>query len=87
MVLNEESVNAYRTIAENPAEYKLTCPALKDCFESTEIATAKHILFDQYLELTKLDFPKLIFYIIMKDIYPVGKSPDGSLGYMVKIKN
>jgi hypothetical protein len=99
MQLNEQSVNAYKTILSNPSEHGMDFRPITECFEKSETATAQHILFKQYLEYLQKPLPKIIFYIVMAEIYGApngfdqehrfGNHPNapGCLGFYLKFKN
>lgn len=56
-------------------------------FEPAEIAIPKHLLFKEFTEKTKWKgLPKIIFYILMDELYPVRKADNGDLGYLVSLK-
>lgn len=84
MELNEQSVAAHKTILENPSAYGFSFLPLQDCFEPSDIAIPKHILFKQYLDYISIPLAKVFFYIIMDGMYSVAKAPNGDLGYKVK---
>ncbi len=57
-------------------------------FISAETATPKHLLFKEFTEKTKWKgLPKIIFYILMDQLYQIGKADNGDLGYMASLKN
>ena len=85
MILTTEAVDAYQELMTNPQKHGFEFPSLKDVFEETEGATAKHILFKQYIDLINKPLPKIFFYIIMDKLYHTKKASDGNLGYCVKI--
>lgn len=88
MELNPESVNAYKELMTNPKENGLDIPSLDECFEIAEVATAKHILYESYLNKINKPLPKVFFYIIMDELYfkLIEKAPDGNLGYKLTLK-
>lgn len=60
---------------------------IEQYFDPSETAIAKHIVFKEFTEITKWkSLPKIIFYILMDELYTVGKAPDGNLGYKVILK-
>lgn len=83
MELNPQVIDAYKQILSNPSEHGFDFKPIKDCFEKSEKVTAKHILFNQFIEYIKKPLPKLIFYILMDEIFGVcnGKDESGNLGY------
>jgi hypothetical protein len=90
LILNEESIAAYKELMTNPTVHGLDMKTLKDCFRETENVTPKHILFEQYRDLIQKPIPKVIFYIIMDEVYGhlIGKDVHengGCLGYKLEI--
>jgi hypothetical protein len=60
-----------------------------ECFEKSDIVTAKHILAQQYLKkINRPNIPKLILYIIMDKELGIcnGKDDSGNLGYFLTVK-
>lgn len=61
---------------------------IQQYFIRSETFIPKHLLFQKFIEGTKWKaLPKLIFYIIMDDIYPrsIGKAECGNLGYCLDL--
>lgn len=88
MILSPETVAAYKKIMTEPKEYGFDFPPLSEVFEKTEYATAKHVLYEQYLtkiNKTKVQLPKVAFYMIMDETYQQKKASDGNLGYCVRV--
>ncbi len=55
---------------------------IKQYFTPSEQATAKHTLYNEFIQKTKWKgLPKIIFYILMDDLFPIKKASDGNLGY------
>lgn len=90
MELSKESVDAYKELLENPEKYGLEFRPLKECFESSDQVTPKHILFEQYIEYLQKPLPKVIFYIIMDEVYGnlIGRKDEKpkDLGYKLTFK-
>ena len=87
MEINEESINAYKTIIENPQDYGFSFKPLGECFnEANDDPTPKHILFKEYVDYIQKPLPKVFFYLIMDRLYPQGKASSGHFGYKVKLK-
>ncbi len=84
MNITQESIAAYKELMTNPNGHGLTFPSLAQIFEETEQATAKHILFQQYINIIKKPLPKVFFYIIMDKLYQQAKAEDGNIGYCVR---
>jgi hypothetical protein len=53
----------------------------KEAFQKCEKATAKHKLFQQFADLYP-NWPKLIFYILMDELFPQHGMDGSDLGYM-----
>jgi hypothetical protein len=84
MVLNQETVAAYKTLITEPAKHGLIdIIPVTEFFEKSEKVTAKHILAKAYMDHVARDLPKVILYIIMDEIFGIcdGKDEDGLLGY------
>jgi hypothetical protein len=84
MNLSPEVVAAYKKLMTEPKENGLDFQPLQELFEETKVATAKHLLYEQYLtkiNKTKDQLPKVFFYIIMDEMYQQKKDEDGCLGY------
>ncbi len=61
---------------------------IEQYFKTSETATAAHVLFNEFTEKTKWHrLPKIVFYILMDDLYPKAKAADGNLGYLVTLKS
>ena len=87
LTLSPEVIAAYKIIIEEPGKHGFTFRPLKECFEESEIGTAKHILFKEYVDYIEMPLPKVIFYIIMDALFPVIKTPPiGDYGYPLKFK-
>ena len=69
MTLTPELIEAYKKMITNPKEYNLEFESLGEIFEKSEIAIAKHLVYDSYLLRIKKPVPKVIFYIIMDEMF------------------
>ena len=65
----------------------MTFKPMEELFKRAETAIPKDVLFKQYIEYTQKQFPKIIFYIIMDEVYPqlIAKAPNGDLGYRLNL--
>jgi len=57
-------------------------------YEPSEECTAQHILFKEFIETSKWkNLPKIIFYILLGEVYgqPIHKDKDGNLGFKIKL--
>ncbi len=87
MILTPELIAAYKKMITNPKEHKLEFESLDEIFEKSEIAIAKHLIYDSYLLRIKKPVPKVVFYIIMDEMFESKIADDLHLGYCVKFKN
>lgn len=88
MILNQETIDAYTELLMNPNKHGLNFKALNKCFENSDKVTAKHILYEQYIQYLKKPLPKALFYIIMDKLYPSqGKDEHGYFGYYLRLIN
>ena len=89
MNLTPKAVDAYKQLVTNPAEHGFfDYKPLAECFEESEEVTPKHIRFDSYVTYLSRPLPKILFYIIMDEIYGnlIAKDENtGDLGYKVKL--
>lgn len=88
MVLSPATVNAYKELLTNPQNNGLSFKPLNECFEETKEVIPKHILFEAFLNYLQKPLPKVIFYIIMDELYPhlIGKDENtNDLGYRLKL--
>lgn len=85
--LNPESVAAYKELLTNPAANKLPFKVLSEIFKESDVCIPKHILFKQYIDRIKAPLPKIMFYIIMDDVYAarIAKAETGELGYKLEL--
>ena len=86
MELTPQAIGAYKELLSNPSKHGFSFKPLKDYFEESETVTAKHILFDQLLLSIRVPLPKVVFYILMDEMYggTIGKDESGYVGYHLK---
>ena len=86
MNLNPETVNAYKTIMLDPGKYGFKFKGIKEVFIKSKKCTANHILFKQYIEYINKPLPKVLFYIIMMEVFGQCNGKDNSdLGYFLEL--
>lgn len=88
MTITPEAVDAYKKLMTEPKEHGLDFPPLSEVFERTHFATAKHLIYEQYLgriNKSRDQLPKIFFYIVMDEMYGQVKADDGNIGYCVRI--
>lgn len=92
MELSYNAINAYKTLLTNPKNHGFEFKPIQECFEEVEEVTPKHILYEQYIEYLKKPLPKVVFYIIMDDLFGnrLGKTDNKGLykyylGYKLKL--
>lgn len=83
MQLTPELVAAYKEALQHPEKLQLDFRPIEECFVNSETVTANHVLAQQYLDYTAKGIPKVIFYIIMQQLYgmPMWNDPEGHAGY------
>ena len=87
MILNPEAVAAYKEVITNPSKHGLDIDPLEECFSESEEVTACHIMYQQYKKyIGNRPLPKVIFYIILEEIYGRcnGQDEKGNNGYHLK---
>lgn len=90
MQLTASAIQLFKDLLTNPEANMGRIPLLKDCFNESATGTAKHILYKEYLEYIdrhESQLPKVVWYIIMDELYPVMKCADGNAGYPLTIKD
>lgn len=87
MTLTEDLILTYKQMLSNPEKHNLQFPSLREIFLPSETAIAKHIVYDKYQKIIDKNIPKIVFYIIMDEMFPQKKAEDGNLGYVVKFKD
>jgi hypothetical protein len=87
MELNEHSVSAHRQLLTDPSKFGLSFKPISEYFQPAEKATAKHLLFEQFVNEIEVPLQKVFFYIIMDELYAtsIGKADDGCAGYKLSI--
>jgi hypothetical protein len=87
ITLSSETVDAYKELMISPKTHGLEMPSLSECFEEADTATANHILFDEYIKRVQRPVPKIVFYILMNELYRPNlvKCADGNYGYKLKL--
>lgn len=84
-------VAAYKELLTNPKKNGFDFRPITECFREIETVTPKHELFNVYIEYLQKPLPKVIFYIIMDELYGnlTGRAMDaedksGYLGYKLE---
>lgn len=94
MELNKETIRQYKDFLENPAKYDCTYKPIRECFSPNDYVIPQHILYELYVAHIDKPLPKVIFYIIMRELYAEyqGKAPydektnqGGEFGYRLKM--
>jgi hypothetical protein len=88
LTLSPEAVNAYKTILQDPVAYKMDFKPLGEVLVKSDKITAQHILFNEFAAYIKRPLPKVIFYIILNEIYGMtqGNDENGNAGYYLKVQ-
>jgi len=84
--INEQTINAYKLILNDPKEYGCHFPALNDIVEKSDTPISKALCYTKYIQAIGVtNLQKVIFYIIFDELFDV-KPMNGDLGYCVKFK-
>jgi len=87
MQLTPQVISEFKKIISNPKDYNFQFPAFDEIFEKSDTPIAKHLAYNKYISIIKnRNLTKMIFYIIMDEVFEVKKCEDGDLGYCVKFK-
>jgi hypothetical protein len=86
--LTPAAIEAYKEAVSNPSKHNLKMRLFAECLQKSETITASHILFDAYHKNENHKVPKVIFYMLLEDIYgqAQGKDGDGYAGYFLSFK-
>lgn len=93
--LTQQTIDLYTDFLVNPEKYNCDYRPLKECFKIVEKITPQDELYKQYVSYINKPLPKLVFYIIMRDMYPTlfgadmykddsGELIRGNLGYRLE---
>jgi len=92
MILSKEAVDAYKELLTNPKKNNLPIEPITDVIVKSETVTGQHNLFKDFisylhLNLPKADLPKVIFYILLEEIFGpcTRKDETGCAGYHLKV--
>jgi hypothetical protein len=89
MILSKEAVEAYKTLITDPKAHGLDFKPLEQCFEKSDTCRAQHLLFEDYVAYINKPLPKVIFYIIIQQIYGnctgIDTAANNSGGYFLKL--
>lgn len=87
-------VSAYKEILTNPEKNGFDFRPITECFIESETVTPKHELFNVYIDYLQKPLPKVMFYIIMDDLYGNlagqainAEGKPGCLGYKLEFIN
>lgn len=86
--LDGPTIALFKSFLMEPEKYGCNYKPMRECFVEADEYTPQHILFQQYVDYLQKPLPKVIFYIIMREVYPeyFGKQNDkGDLGYKLKL--
>jgi hypothetical protein len=89
MVLDEQTVNTYKMILNNPVKYGLNMKPFKEYFSENDKVIAQHELAASFIDTINPNVPKLILYIMFADQFGPAFLEDskGNLGYKLKLNN
>lgn len=86
ITLNAETISLAKAILNSGFNGKIH--PFKDCFLPNETVTSKHILYQQFVQATGCQIPKVFIYIAMHDILglPTGIDENRDLGYHLRLR-
>ena len=67
--LNSKVVDLYRDFLENPKKNGFEYKPLREVFKETDKYIPQDELYKKYLDYIKKPLPKVIFYIIMREMF------------------
>lgn len=82
MTITPQMIDSYREILTNPDKHELPYKPITEWFVKSEDILPKHLAFDSVKDLVNI--PKFIFYILMDELYPVGKALSGDAGWPIE---
>lgn len=94
MQLNKATINQYKDFLENPQKYDCNYKPIKECFAPSKHVTPQDKLYELYIAHIDKPLPKVVFYIIMQELYDEyrGKAPydektkkGGEFGYALDV--
>lgn len=80
-------IEAYKELLNNPSSHGFTFRKLTECFKESSTVIPKHELYKIYIDYLQKPLPKIVFYIIMDEIYGNVIDKDetsGNLGYKLE---
>lgn len=87
-------VAAYKELLTNLEKNGFNFRPITECFKEIETVTPKHELFNVYIDYLNKPLPKVMFYIIMDELYGhlIGQAINaegkpGNLGYKLEFIN
>lgn len=92
--LTPRTIALYTDLLMNPQKYNCDYKPLNECFCIAETYTPQDELYEQYVAYINKSLPKAVFYIIMRNMYPLlfgaerividGKVERGNLGFKLQ---
>lgn len=85
--LTPEAVDAYTKILVSPADYGMPFKPIGEILIESDVAIPAHILFKEFIDVIQKPLPKVMFYIIMDNLFAHtrSKAPNGDMGYKLKV--
>jgi len=87
MTLTPELIAFYKNALTNPKENELAFPSISEVFEPADTAIAKDVAYGYYLgavERSTSQIPKIVFYIVMDELFQQGLTDNSEMGYLIK---
>lgn len=69
--LTPHTIALYTDMLVNPQKYNCDYKPLKECFRIAKKVTPQDELYEQYVSYINKPVPKPVFYIIMRNMYPL----------------
>lgn len=87
LILSPATVQAYKTLLTEPESNGLNFKPINEVLLPSEACTAQHILYKQFLDYLQKPLPKVIFYILMEEMFwqYAGHDERGLFGYKLEI--
>lgn len=69
--LTSQTISLFTDMLVNPQKYNCDYKPLKECFRIAKKVTPQDELYEQYVSYINKPLPKPVFYIIMRNIFPL----------------
>ena len=88
MKVTGEIISRYLKMLNNPIDYAFNFKPITECFEKSEEITPTEDLRKQYSAYTKLEINQVLFFGVLKDLFPndIAEDQNGNLGFRLAFK-